>query len=193
MKLIIHIPNTVLSSVAKEVHVFDKKLKNILSDMKEALIATKNPKGVGLAAPQIGLPLRIFITRPNEKTAIRIFINPTIISVEKNDNPPSSPPAGGSGEASLPARDSKMEGCLSVPNLWGKVKRDTSLTLSFQDEKGIAHKEVFSGFLATIIQHETDHVNGILFVQRVLEQKGKLFEVVLDENGKEVMEEVTLK
>lgn len=184
MKPIVHIPNTVLSTPAKEVKMFDKKLNHIVVDMKKALIATKNPKGVGLAAPQIGMSLRIFITRPTEKTAIRVFINPKIIHADQD---PPSPPAGGSGEAS------KMEGCLSVPNLWGKVKRNASLTLSFQDEKGISHKESFTGFLSTIIQHETDHINGILFVQRILEQKGTLFEIITDENGKEVFEEVTLK
>lgn len=185
MKTIIHTPNAVLSTRAKEVKVFDKKLKKMIADMKEALIATKNPKGVGLAAPQIGLPLRIFITRPNEKTEIRVFINPNII--HSNSNPPSSLKSGTSDEAS------KMEGCLSVPNLWGKVHRASSLTLAYLDEKGVAHEDVFTGFLSTIIQHETDHVNGILFVQRVLEQKGKLFEIVTDENGKEEFEEVKLK
>jgi len=181
MKPIVHIPNAVLSTPSKDVKVFDKKLKKMIADMKEALIATKNPKGVGLAAPQIGLPLKIFITRPNEKTEIRVFINPTII---KKSNGLTD---------GVPDRENKMEGCLSVPNLWGKVHRASSITLAFLDEKGVAHKDVFTRFLSTIIQHETDHVNGILFVQRVLEQKGKLFEIVTDENGKEVFEEVKLK
>lgn len=181
MKPIVHIPNPVLKTPAKEVKVFDKKLERCIADMKKALIATKNPKGVGLAAPQIGVPLRIFITRPNEKTAIRIFINPTIT---KTSNVVSKKDAD---------HDGKMEGCLSVPNLWGKVKRAPTLTLSFQDEKGMGHTEVFTGFISTIIQHETDHIHGILFVQRVLEQKGTLFESITDENGKEVFEEVTLK
>lgn len=187
MKPIVHTPNPVLSTVAKEVKLFDKKLAKIITDMREALLATKNPKGVGLAAPQIGLSLRIFITKPNEKADIRVFINPMITNAKNTDNPPSSHKSGTSGEAS------KMEGCLSVPNLWGKVKRDTEVTLQFRDEAGVSHEEIFTGFLATIIQHETDHINGILFVQRILEQKGKLFEVVTDENGKDVFEEVELK
>ncbi len=181
MNPIVHIPSAVLSTRAKEVKAFDKKLLKIIADMKKTLIATKNPKGVGLAAPQIGLPLRIFITRPNEKTEIRVFINPTIINKSNNLTD------------GVPERESKMEGCLSVPNLWGKVHRASSITLAFFDEKGIAHEDVFTGFLSTIIQHETDHVNGILFVQRVLEQKEKLFEIITDKDGKEVFEEVTLK
>lgn len=186
MKPIVTVPNTVLSKVAQEVKVFDKKLHKTLLDMKEALIATTNPKGVGLAAPQIGISLRIFITRPHEKTDIRVFINPVITSPDTPDN----------SSASLTRteqRDDKMEGCLSVPNLWGKVHRKKELTLSYKDEYGVSHQESFAGFMATIIQHETDHINGILFVQRVLEQKGKLFEIVKDEHGKEVFEEVVLK
>ena len=184
MNPIVHIPSAVLSTRAKEVKAFDKKLLKIIADMKKTLIATKNPKGVGLAAPQIGLPLRIFITRPNEKTEIRVFINPVITNAKNDDDPPSRNASEGHG---------KMEGCLSVPNLWGKVHRQSEITLAFLDEKGVAHENVFSGFLSTIIQHETDHINGILFVQRVLEQKGKLFEIVTDKDGKEVFEEVTLK
>ena len=187
MKPIVHIPNAILSTVAKDVKVFDKKLQKILIDMKEALVATKNPKGVGLAAPQIGLSLRIFITKPNDKADIRAFINPHILDSKMSENtedPPSRSASEGHG---------KMEGCLSVPNLWGKVHRASSITLAYLDEKGTAHEDVFTGFLSTIIQHEIDHINGILFVQRVLEQKGTLFEIVTDENGKEVFEEVTLK
>src|SRR5690348_2376087 len=177
MKSIVQIPNTVLKTPALVVKAFDKKLGKHLSDMKAALVATKNPKGVGLAAPQIGLSLRIFITRPTEKAPIRVFINPTIIKQKEIQT------------AKDAEEDSKMEGCLSVPKLWGKVRRAQSVTLSFQDETGAAHTESFTGFMAVIIQHETDHINGILFVERVLEQKGRLYEVVTDEKGKEVLEE----
>lgn len=183
MKPIVHIPNKVLYEKAKDIKVFDRKLKTIIKDMKEALVATTNPKGVGLAAPQIGVSLRIFITRPTEKAAMRVFINPKII----RSNPTSQ------SESDRSAEHGKMEGCLSVPKLWGKVARNSSLTLSYQDEEGVSHEESFTGFMATIIQHETDHINGILFVQRVLEQKGKLFEIATDNDGKEVFEEVDLK
>ena len=75
---------------------------------------------------------------------------------------------------------------------WGRVKRATRVKLRFQDGSGNVHEEEFSGFLATIIQHETDHLNGLLFVQRVLEQKGKLYQAARDEEGKEILEEVTI-
>ncbi len=180
MKPIVTTPNPVLTSPAKTVTAFDKRLSKLIAHMKSTLIATRNPKGVGLAAPQIGEPWRIFVTRPTEKSSVRVFINPEIVkfSEEKTDG--------------VPERDNKLEGCLSVPNIWGRVNRAKSLTLRYQDEQGGSHTEQFTGFLATIIQHETDHVNGILYVQRVLEQKGKLYQTAKDEAGKEILEEIAL-
>lgn len=179
MKPIVTSPNPVLTAPAKTVTSFDKRLGKLVRDMKATLRTTKNPKGVGLAGPQIGESLRIFVIRPRDADPVRVFINPDIIvaSEDKTDG--------------VPERDNKLEGCLSIPKIWGKVKRSSTLTLRYQDETGTPHEEKFSGFPATIIQHETDHTNGILFVQRVLEQKGKLYEAVKDENGKEVLDEVT--
>ncbi len=178
MKAIVTVPKGVLSTPAKPVTVFDHKLKQIIAAMKATLIATKNPKGVGLAAPQIGEPLRLFLTRPTEKSAVRAFINPEIVRA--------------TGETDgVPERENKLEGCLSIPAIWGRVKRAQTLTLRFQDETGKKHEQEFSGFMATIIQHETDHVNGILFTRRVLEQKGKLYQTTTNDEGKEVLEEIS--
>ena len=180
MKPIVHIPHPVLTKPAATVTEFDSKLQKIVGDMKESLLSAVNPRGVGLAATQIGLGLRIFVTKPTQKAKIRVFINPEIIK-------PSSDVTDG-----VPERDNKLEACLSIPNIWGKVRRAATLTLRYQDETGKLHEEEFSGFLATIIQHETDHINGILFTQRVLEQKEKLFQVAEDEDGKEILEELKL-
>lgn len=181
MKPIVVIPNTVLTTPARTVTVFDKKLHTLLAEMKETLLATENPKGVGLAATQVGESLRLFLTKPTKSAPIRVFINPEII--EKSNDPSSH-------EAS--EEHGKMEGCLSIPNVWGKVHRSTSLTLKFYDGKGKVHEENVKGFMATIIQHETDHINGILFTQRVLEQKGKLYQVATDDDGKEILDEIPL-
>lgn len=178
MKSIIVIPNLVLTTPAKNVTAFDKKLANLITDMKETLLVTKNPKGVGLAATQIGVGVRIFLTKPNDASKIRAFVNPEIVQKHK------------SLTDGIPERGNKLEGCLSIPNVWGKVRRATSVTLRYQDETGSAHEEKFSGFMATIIQHETDHLDGILYTQRVLEQKDKLFQVAKDDNGEEVLEEI---
>ncbi len=179
MKPIVHVPNPVLTTPANAVRSFDRQLKKLIDDMKETLIATTNPKGVGLAATQIGVGLRVFITRPTEKAKIRVFINPEIIK------------QSGSVTDGVPERNNKLEGCLSIPNIWGNVHRQTHLTLRYQDETGKNHEETFSGFMATIIQHETDHINGILYTQRVLEQHEKLYQVA-QEDGKEILEEITI-
>lgn len=178
---IVTVPNDVLITAAKPIVQFDKRLAKLVDDLKATLVATLNPKGVGLAAPQIGQSWRVFITRPKESDAIRIFINPEITG--------SSPDL----TEGIPERDNKLEGCLSIPKIWGQVKRSQSLTLRFQDEKGTTREESFKGFMATIIQHEVDHINGILYTHRVLEQKGKLYQVGVDEKGKEVLDEIELK
>lgn len=180
MKTIVTVPNPVLIHPADEVTAFDRALKSLVTHMNETLIATVNPKGVGLAATQIGVALRIFVTKPTVKSEIRTFINPVILSrSEEKTN-------------GIPERENKMEGCLSIPKIWGNVHRATSLTLKYQDVTGTSHEEVFKGFLATIIQHETDHINGILFTQRVLEQKEKLYQITEDEDGKEVLDEIKI-
>lgn len=180
MKPIVCVPNNVLTSQAQTVTIFDKRLEKLIAEMKTTLLSTKNPKGVGLAASQIGESWRVFITRPKEESRIRVFMNPAI--TKRSDDVTDG----------VPERENKLEGCLSIPTIWGKVKRAKTLTLSFQDENGTRHEETFTGFLATIIQHETDHTNGILYTQRVLEQKGKLYQNGKDENGKEVLEEIVI-
>jgi len=180
MKPITQLPDPILTTKAKSVTVFDKKLRIIIKNMIEALLSARNPKGVGLAGPQAGYGYRIFITKPTEKKDIRVFINPEILTLSEDTTD------------GVPERENKLEGCLSIPRIWGKVRRSAALTLSYQDETGKPHEEKFSGFLATIIQHETDHVNGILFTHRVIEQKGKFYETVVDKDGKEVLEELKL-
>lgn len=180
MKPIVCVPNTVLTMQAQTVTAFDKRLERLVAEMKATLQATKNPKGVGLAASQIGEPLRVFITRPKEDSVSLVFVNPEIVTFSDDVTD------------GVPERENKLEGCLSIPKIWGKVKRVKTLTLRFQDEQGRQHEEEFSGFLATIIQHETDHTNGILFTRRVLEQKGKLYQTGKDNEGKEVLEELSL-
>lgn len=177
MKPIVFVPDTVLTHPAKSITEYDKKLEILVRQLHDTLKKADNPKGVGLAAPQIGEPYRAFVTRPTEKARIRTFINPEILRM--------------TGETLNP-HEKRLEGCLSIPNVWGKVIRAESVTLSYTDESGNARTDDFNGFLATIIQHETDHVNGILFTQRVLEQKGKLYKVTLDDQGKEVLEEILI-
>ncbi|MFZ2024788.1 MAG: peptide deformylase [Microgenomates group bacterium] len=178
MRPIVHIPQPVLSRPAKKITVFDKKLQAIVSDMKKTLLSARNPKGVGLAAPQVGLGLQLFLIHPSVKDPITVFINPEIIHKEPL--------------AETTKKSEHLEGCLSIPNIWGDVKRAPSLTIKYQDEEGKHHEETITGFPAVIIQHEYDHIQGVLFTQRVLEQKNKLYQNAKDENGKEILEEISI-
>jgi peptide deformylase len=176
---IVFIPNPVLTTPAKIVTRFDKKLHKLISDMTQTLNTARNPRGVGLAAPQIGEPWRVFLIKPTEKSPVRTFINPEICASDPISDTDTK-------------EDKKLEGCLSIPLIWGKVKRSNKLTLAYQDIHGNPQKENFEGFPAVIIQHETDHLNGVLFTHRVAEQHGVFYESVKEKNGKEVLEEITL-
>lgn len=155
----------VLRKVAKEVPLKDigsKKIKDLLSKMKEALHAEED--GVALAAPQIGESLRVFMVRgdvltltSNKKLNVSpvsklpnaskdlVFINPEIIKTSKT-------------------KKKLEEGCLSVRWLYGQVKRADKVTLRAYDETGKLIERGASGLLAQIFQHEMDHLNGILFI-----------------------------
>jgi len=180
MKPVVFVPNSVLTTPATKVTSFDDKLKKLIKDMKKSLNSMVDPKGVGLAAPQIGVSLQVFITKPTSRTKIRAFVNPVITyrSDEKTNG--------------VPERKNKLEGCLSIPKIWGKVSRATAVTLQYQDETGKKKEETFKGFMATIVQHETDHIHGTLFTQRVLEQKAKLYQIGYDEENEEVLEEISI-
>lgn len=173
-------PQLILSQKAQPVEKTDKKTLKIIKEMKTTLVKQANPKGVGLAAPQIGYPLRIFITKPYPKSHVRIFINPEI--TWKSEGLTNG----------VPERENPLEGCLSLPGVWGTVRRYSSVKLRYQTPDGKTHEEKFDGFLATIIQHEMNHLEGHLFSQRVLEQKGKLYKTGKDKNGKEVLEEIEI-
>lgn len=127
-----------------------KKLKDILSDMKEALQSQDD--GVALAAPQIAINKRIFIVSPiilRDKTFPEdlplIYINPVITKISKD-------------------KKKMEEGCLSVRPLYGVTKRATRVSVSAQDENGNKFEVTGAGLLAQIFQHEIDHLDGILFI-----------------------------
>jgi len=174
-------PNSVLAKKTKPVGKVNKNILNIIEDMKVSLLSATDPIGVGLAAPQIGRSLQIFITKPTIESKISVFINPKIILLENTV---------------LKKKESKkytkLEGCLSLPSIWGEVKRSSSLTLEYIDTKGKKHTRIFKGFMAIIIQHEIDHLNGALFPKRVLEQAGILYKSEKNKEGKEIFEEIQI-
>ena len=186
--MIVSIPNPVLVNPAKTVIKIDKKVKKIIKKLKKDLENAKNPKGVGLAAPQIGVSLQIFAAKPDSNSDISIFINPEIIWKSENLTEIKRPRKSKKNTKS----EKKLEGCLSIPNIWGYLKRSDKVRLKYMSEDGQLHEEEFSDFMATIIQHETDHLKGVLFTQRVLEQNQKLYSIEQDKKGEDELIEVEI-
>jgi peptide deformylase len=158
---VITVPHPTLREVAQPVTEVDKKLLQLVAELQFTLKHHKNPQGVGLAAPQINVSKRLFATflpDPGEgedaPSYLRVFINPEI--------------TGHSEELTL-GPDEKhplLEGCLSIPKIWGPVPRWQEVQLSYQelvDGLLLNRQAYFSEFYARVIQHELDHLNGILF------------------------------
>ena len=193
MLKIIAAPNPALSRQAKAVLKIDGFISKLIKDMEQALLLAKDPVGVGLAAPQVGKSLQIFIAKPTSKSSIQVFINPLIIEIHTDQKKDQR----GSALKSAKIKSlTKLEGCLSLPNIWGEVKRNPTIKLQYQlitnNHTLITKTHTFSGFLATIIQHEMDHLNGILFPKRVLEQKGILYKSHKDGKCEDVFEEIEI-
>lgn len=153
---------------AKKVTKLDKKVLEIILDLKDTLEVQKEPEGVGLAAPQIGKSLRIFVA--SYRNFQRVVVNPEVIKIVKNP----------SKKVKKPKKEI-LEGCLSLPYYYGPLKRAASITVNYLNEKGEKITETFEGFDAQIILHEIDHLNGILFVDHILKEKKPLYKVEDDE------------
>lgn len=176
MKPIVFTPNTVLTTETKRVVKIDSQVKSIIKDLQGTLKNADNPKGVGLAAPQIGINLAICVIWPDASSPFKTYINPVITWSSKKIL------------KGIPGSDNRLEGCLSIPKVWGIVNRHQTVAVKYLDEKGAVREEKLSDFPAIVIAHEIDHLNGILFPRRVLEQKGQLYKTVLDEKGNETLE-----
>jgi len=142
---IIKYPDPRLKKVSQPVTTFDQTLKELAKGMIDVMHATR---GVGLAAPQVGQNLRLFVMNPTgEPTDDRIYVNPTLSDAQDEEE----------GE----------EGCLSIPNLTAKIWRSKTLRMTAQDLEGQPIEETATGFVARIWQHETDHLNGTLIIERM--------------------------
>jgi peptide deformylase len=199
MYKIIVTPSKNLIKMSSPVQKFDKKLKKIVKEMSETLDATVDPVGVGLAAPQVGIAKRIFLAKPQEKGKTLVFINPEIIEASEGEEIPILPNSAkvelmkkmAEKKKTRPGRKGKLlEGCLSVPNIWGNVSRKKDIKVKYWDLDGRQHVEDFKGFPAIIIQHELDHLNGILFTKHVLSQGEKLYRSYKNEEGEDEFEEI---
>ncbi|PGD37365.1 peptide deformylase [Bacillus wiedmannii] len=137
-------PNEVLETPCERVINFDKKLVKLLKDMHETMLIAD---GVGLAAPQVGVSLQVAVVDIGDDTGKIELINPLIL--EKR------------GEQVGP------EGCLSFPGLYGEVERADYIKVRAQNRRGKVFLLEAEGFLARAIQHEIDHLHGVLFTSKV--------------------------
>ncbi len=166
MVQIIQNGDPILREVSKNValdRIGATQINKILKDMKRAL--SLEDDGVAIAAPQIGIPLRIFVVSGKVLDAIQygepeeininakaknndmVFINPNIIKISKKKN-------------------TLEEGCLSIRGYYGDVRRSTNITVEAYDENGEKFTRGAGGLLAQIFQHETDHLEGTLFIDK---------------------------
>ena len=169
VRKIVTTDDRILRKRAKPVKKIDRKIKNVIQDLKDTLVAQKDPEGVGLAAPQIGKSLQIFAMIKKNKE-LKIVINPEIIEVSKKEN--EEPEA--------------MEGCLSIPHYYGPLTRPEAIKIKYLNEKEEKVEESFKGFDAQIVQHEIDHLKGKLFVDKLLEQKKPLYKFTNEGEWEEV-------
>ena len=165
---IVDVKSSVLRGKAKEVLKIDKKILSLIKDMKDTLKIQKDPEGVGLAAPQIGKSYQIFVI--DYKKFKRVIINPKVIKVSKVKKLNTET-----------KKNDILEGCLSLPHYYGPIKRASKIEIEYMDMDGKKQTEEFEGFNAQIIQHEMDHLNGILFIDKILEQKAPLYKFHGDE------------
>jgi peptide deformylase len=141
---IVVLGNAVLRKKAHKVTRFDDTIRRLVADMIETM---REAPGVGLAAPQIGVPLQVAVVEA-EKDELHVLVNPEILKLEGEHLPD--------------------EGCLSVPGYWAKVRRAERVTVKAKDAHG---KDVritaAEGLLGQALQHEIDHLNGMLYVDRL--------------------------
>lgn len=142
LKIITH-PNPILRQKAKPIkNTADPELQKLIPELAELMLKSD---GLGIAAPQVAKSIRLIIVRYKDGTLA--MVNPKITS------------------RSL-LKEIDEEGCLSVPNMFGQVKRCKKITVKYQDERGKIHKLSGQGLLARVIQHETDHLDGVLFIDK---------------------------
>jgi len=170
-KIVIY-PNKILRKKAKKVDKIDTKTKKDIADLVTSL--SKADGGAGLAAPQIGVSKRILALKNKGTETVVVYINPKItklygdrgfFTIETNEGD----------------KDDFLEGCLSFPNYFGTVRRFSKIDLSWQKVnrgKLVGKKASFEGFEAIVMQHEVDHLNGVLFIDYIKSEGGKFYKAV---------------
>ncbi len=162
---ILHYPNPILSKKSFPVQTIDSTIRQLVKDMAETMYAAP---GVGLAAPQIGHSLRVAvidITPADQPKNLQVLINPEIIDAE--------------GQCTW------EEGCLSVPDCSEEVKRKKKITVRYQNLEGETLEIAGEDLMAIALQHEIDHLDGILFIDRLSRLKRNLLKKKLRKESPE--------
>jgi peptide deformylase len=162
---ILRYPHPTLKKKSKTIPKIDQEIRKLVQDMAETMYAAP---GVGLAAPQVGHSLRVVVidvNRANEPKNLFVLINPEIIA--------------GEGECTW------EEGCLSVPDFNEEVKRKKKVVVRYQDLEGQEKEITGDELLAIALQHEIDHLDGVLFIDRLSPLKRDLFRKRLEKEKKE--------
>lgn len=182
MPKIVLYPDPVLRKLAKEITTVNQKLLTEAKTLSEML--EKSGDGAGLAGPQIGVSKRMVAVYNRGKKSVRVMINPVITQV-----------FGKKMFLKMANKESEedfLEGCLSFPGLFGTVKRYYRIEVKWQElvgKKLTSKSEIFEGFLAIVLQHEIDHLDGILFVDHVKKDRGKFYKTI---EGKLVKEKIEM-
>lgn len=173
-------PDPFLKKKTKKITVFDKKLKDLVKEMKVFLRKSEDPPGVGLAANQLGIGKSLVLVtkglrKRGDKGKVIPLINPKIIYFSQK-------------------KEKSWEGCLSVPGIYGNVLRSYKIKAKYKNLNGEEKEEVFEGFSAFIVQHEVDHLKGVLFTERIVKQKGEIYKSTGEKNEKkeEILEQVAI-
>ncbi|HMQ58841.1 MAG TPA: peptide deformylase [Rhizobiaceae bacterium] len=152
LKPLVLLPDPILRTRSAEVERVDAPLLKLADDMLETMY---DAPGIGLAAIQVGEPVRMLVidlAKEDQPKAPQIFINPRIV-------------------ASGDAVSTYEEGCLSIPDYYAEVERPAAVTVRYLDRKGDEKEVVAEGLLATCLQHEIDHLNGVLFIDHISKLK----------------------
>ena len=156
-------PDPVLRQISKPVETFDDELKTLIADMFETMY---HAPGIGLAAVQVGVPIRLLVMdlqepeNPDDEESPpvkdpRVFINPEILACSDHEVP-------------------YTEGCLSVPDQYAEVMRPDRIKARWMDEHGETQEQELEGLLAVCLQHEMDHLEGVLFIDHLSRLKREM-------------------
>ncbi len=167
VRRILTIPDPILRTKSNSVKKVDKDIKNLMRDMLETMY---DAPGIGLAAIQIGVAKRVVVmdvSKETDKKEPMYFVNPEI-TWKSNTNA------------------TYEEGCLSIPNQFAKIERPDKCKVKYLDFDGVEKEIKAEGLLATCIQHEIDHLNGVLFIDYLSKLKKNIIIKKLSKNKKEL-------